>query len=328
MKIVILDGYTTNPGDLSWSGFEELADITVYDRTPEELVADRIGDAEGVITNDCNISNTDMDKCPNLKWIGAISTGVNMLDLSHATARGILVANVPAYSTDSVAQLTISLLMEICNHVKIHSDAVSAGEWSHAADFCFTLTPQIELMGKTLGIVGYGNISRRVAKIAEALGMKVVISTNYPDSGFSNGQIRFGSLEEVLCHSDVISLHCPLKENNREMINRETIAKMKDGVILLNTARGGLVNELDLAQALRSKKIYAAGLDVLSSEPPKEDHPLIGLENCIITPHMGWITKEARMRLLHTALENLKSYLNGGHLNCLNAEEVFGNRKE
>lgn len=328
MKIVVLDGFTTNPGDLSWSGFEELADITIYDRTPEELVAARIGDAEGVITNDCKISNDSMDKCPNLKWIGAISTGVNMLDLNHATARGILVANVPAYSTDSVAQLTISLLLEICNQVKRHSDAVSAGEWSRAEDFCFTLTPQIELMGKTLGIIGYGNISRRVTKIAEALGMKVVISTNYPDSGFSNEQIRFGSLEEVLCQSDVISLHCPLKDSNREMINRETIAKMKDGVILLNTARGGLINEQDLAQALLSKKIYAAGLDVLSSEPPKEDHPLIGLENCFITPHMGWITKEARMRLLHTALKNLKSYLNGGHLNCLNVEAVLGNRKE
>jgi glycerate dehydrogenase len=326
MKIVVLDGYTTNPGDLSWSKFEELADITVYERTPLEMVAARIGDADGVITNDCHISNEVMDQCQNLKWIGVISTGVNILDLDHATDRGILVANVPAYSTDSVAQLTISLLLEICNHVKTHSDAVSAGKWSRSQDFSFTLTPQIELAGKTFGIVGFGNISRRVAKIVEALGMNVVISTNHPDNTFSNEQIRFGSLDEVLSHSNVISLHCPLNDSNREMINQETISKMKDNVILLNTARGGLINEQDLAQALRSKKIFAAGLDVLSTEPPPENHPLIGLENCFITPHMGWITKEARIRLLDTALENLKSYLRGGFLNCLNPKAVMGKK--
>lgn len=308
MKIVILDGYTINPGDLSWAALEKYGELTVYERTPKELIVPRIGDAEVVMTSKCVLSAEVLSQCPNLKWIGILATGINMVDLEYASSRGIPVTNIPAYSTESVAQFTLSLLLEICNRIGIHHEAVREGQWQVSKDFCFCLTPQIELAGKTFGIVGFGNIGKRVAKIAEMFGMKVLITSSYPDPSFETANISFTSLKGLFETSDVISLHCPLTESNRGFINRETISKMKDGVILLNTSRGPLINEEDLAEALKSGKVFAAGLDVLSVEPPpKEGNPLIGLSNCIITPHIAWITKESRTRLINTAVANLEA---------------------
>lgn len=318
MKIVILDGYTINPGDLSWSEIEKLGELTVYDRTPQDLITSRIGEAEIVLTSKCLINEKVIDQCPNLKYIGILATGFNIIDLNYARAHGIMVTNIPSYSTESVAQHTIALLLEICNHVKEHSDGVNDGQWHLSKDFCLYLTPQMELMGKTMGIFGFGNIGKRVAKIAEAFGMKVIITSEYPDNDFATENIQFVSQEQLYKTSDVISLHCPLTENNKGFINQESISKMKNGVIILNTSRGPLINEEDLAEALKSNKVFAAGLDVLSVEPPKGVNPLIGLENCVITPHVAWTTKESRVRLMEIALSNLESYLNGGHLNCLN----------
>lgn len=324
MRIVILDGYTINPGDLSWSGLEKLGTLTVYDRTPKELVATRIGDAEIVMTSKCLITKEVMQQCDNLKWIGILATGINMIDLDYATQRGIPVTNIPAYSTESVAQLTISLLLEICNHVKEHNDAVNSGQWYDSKDFCFTITPQIELMGKSIGIIGFGNIGRSVARIAESFGMRVTIASKYPNPNFTTDLIKFGSLEELYKTSDIISLHCPLTNENKGFINKNSISMMKDGVILLNTSRGPLINEYDLSDALKSGKIYAAGLDVLSIEPPLENNPLIGLPNCLITPHIAWITRESRSRLISMAVANLESYLkHDGHLNVVNKPISF-----
>ncbi len=317
MKIVILDGYTINPGDLSWSALEKHGELTVYERTPKELIISRIGDAEIVMTSKCILTAEVLRQCTNLKWIGILATGINMVDLEYASSHDILVTNVPAYSTDSVAQFTFSLLLEICNQVKTHNDAVDSGHWLNAKDFCFCLTPQMELAGKTFGVIGYGNIGKRTAKIAEAFGMKVLIASKYPDPAFETENITFASSEELFAASDVISLHCPLTDSNRGFINRDSIAKMKDGVILLNTSRGPLINEGDLAEALKSGKVFAAGLDVLSVEPPTKDNPLIGLPNCINTPHIAWITKESRTRLIDTAVSNLEAWLSGENMNCV-----------
>lgn len=322
MKIVILDGYTINPGDLSWSELEKHGELTVYERTPGELIASRIGNAEIVMTSKCVLSAEVLSQCPNLKYIGILATGINMVDLAYATGRGIHITNIPAYSTDSVVQFTFALLLEICNQAGLHNEAVHSGKWQSSEDFCFRLTPQIELAGKTLGIVGFGNIGKRVVKMAEAFGMKVLIASSYPDPAFETNAISFTSLGELLASSDIVSLHCPLTEDNRGFINRDTIAKMKDGVVLLNTSRGPLINEEDLAQALKSGKVYAAGLDVLSVEPPDKSNPLIGLSNCIITPHIAWITRESRVRLIETAVSNLESWLAGKPVNCVNPESM------
>lgn len=315
MKIVILDGYTINPGDLSWSGLEKYGELTVYERTSAEFIVDRIGNAEVVMTSKCILSAEVMSRCPNLKYIGILATGINMVDLEYAAGHGITITNIPAYSTDSVAQFTFALLLEACNRAGLHSEAVHSGRWALSEDFCFRLTPQMELAGKTFGIVGFGNIGKRVAKIAEAFGMKVLIASRYPDPAFESDTITFTTLEELYGASDVISLHCPLTEDNRGFINRNAMSKMKDGVILINTSRGPLINEEDLAQALKSGKVYAAALDVLSVEPPKDGNPLIGLSNCIITPHIAWITRESRIRLIETAVFNLESWLAGEKVN-------------
>ncbi len=317
MRIVILDAYTINSGDLSWDPLKNYGALTVYERTPKELIASRIGDAEIVMTSKCMLTAEVMAACPNLKYIGILATGINMVDLEYASSHNIRITNIPAYSTDSVAQLTFSLLLEICNQVKVHSDAVHSGKWQNSKDFCFCLTPQMELSGKTFGIIGYGNIGKKVAKIAEAFGMKVLIASNHPDPSFETDKISFTSPEKLFSISDVISLHCPLTEANKGFINRNAISKMKNGVILLNTSRGSLIHEEDLAEALNSGKVSAAGLDVLSVEPPKEN-PLIGIPNCIITPHIAWITRESRSRLINAAINNLKSYFEGENINCLN----------
>ncbi|MBR0600214.1 D-2-hydroxyacid dehydrogenase [Sinanaerobacter chloroacetimidivorans] len=318
MKIVILDGYTINPGDLSWSEFDKVGEVTVYDRTSQDQLIQRIGKAEAVLTSKCVLTKEVMEQCPNLSYIGILATGINMVDLAYANEREIKVTNIPAYSTESVAQLTISLLLEICNRVQKHSDAVTKGLWSESKDFCFTVSPQMELMGKTIGIIGFGNIGRRVARIAEAFGMRVLISTRYPDRNFATEQIHFANEEEILSSSDIISLHCPLTESNKGFINQSTLSKMKDGVILLNTSRGPLINEADLKRALETGKVYAAGLDVLSAEPPREGNPLIGMDSCIITPHIAWITKESRIRLIGIAAANLTAFAGGKELNSVN----------
>lgn len=309
MKIVILDGHVENPGDLSWEPLAQLGELTVYDRTAPEDVIARIGDVPIVITNKTVISKAVFAACPQVRYVGVLATGYNVVDIEEARRRGIIVTNVPAYSTQAVAQFTMALLLEICHHVGRHSDAVHAGRWSACQDFSFWDSPLIELMGKTIGIVGYGRIGQATAKAAQALGMKVLAYSRHGQGA------PFVPLEELYARSDVVSLHCPLTAENAGMINREAIAKMKDGVILLNTARGGLVNEHDLREALLSGKVYAAAADVAAVEPIPADSPLLGLDNMILTPHIAWACSETRQRLMDIAVENVRQYLNGTPVN-------------
>ena len=320
MKIVILDGYTENPGDLSWEELEKLGELTVYDRTSltdEGEIISRIGDAEVVFTNKTPISRAVIDACPNMKFISLLATGYNVVDYVYAREKGIPVTNVPTYGTASVGQFAIALLLEICHHVAHHSDAVHEGRWEHNADWCFWDYPLIELDGKTMGIIGFGRIGQQTGKIAKAIGMKVLAYDSYPsDSGKAIGD--YVDLDTLLASSDVIALHCPLFPETQGIINKDTIAKMKDGVILINNSRGPLVVEQDLADALNSGKVYAAGLDVVSTEPIKGDNPLLKAKNCIITPHISWAPKESRQRIMDCAVENVKAYLAGSPINVVN----------
>lgn len=312
MKIVILDGYTENPGDLSWDGFKVMGELAVYDRTPPDEVLSRIGDAQIVYTNKTPLTKELIDRMPNVRYIGCLSTGYNVVDGAAAKARGIPVTNIPTYGTTAVAQYVFALLLEICHHVGHHSGAVHAGRWSGAQDFCFWDYPLIELAGKTMGLIGYGRIGQATARIARAFGMDVIASD-------TQAQAReIVPLEELLARSDVISLHCPLFPETEGMINRDTIARMKDGVILINTARGPLIVEEDLREALLSGKVYAAASDVVSTEPIRPDNPLLGLDNMIITPHIAWASKESRQRLMAIAVENLRAYLAGQPQNVVN----------
>lgn len=318
MKIVILDGYTVNHGDLSWDGLKEFGELTVYDRTPKdpETILSRIGDAEAVLENKINMSREIMDACPNLKYIGEIATGYNNVDIQAAREKGIIVTNIPAYSTNSVAQLTIALLLEICHHTAHHNDLVHQGAWTGCADSMFYdhSYPLIELAGKTLGIIGFGQIGQSMARIARAMGMNVIAhSRSVREEG--KALADYVSLDELFARSDVISLHCPLLPETKGIINAENIAKMKDGVIILNTSRGLLINEADLAATLQNGKVYAAGVDVVSEEPMRADNPLLGAPNCFITPHMAWMPTEARSRLIDIAVNNLRAYLNGKPIN-------------
>ena len=319
MKIVILDAYTANPGDLSWEAFEKLGDVIVYDRTPpsEDVIAQRIGDAEIVYTNKTPITKNVLTDCPSVKFIGVLATGYNIVDCEAARERGIPVTNIPAYGTMAVAQFTIALLLEVCHRIGHHSDAVHAGRWEHCEDFCFWDYPLMELAGKTMGIIGFGRIGRQVGILAKALGMNVLAcNPSRCDEGRAIG--TYVEQEELLAKSDVISLHCPLKENNTGLICRETIQKMKDGAILLNTGRGGLVNEKDLAEALNCGKVYAAAVDVVSAEPIKGENPLLKAKNCIITPHIAWASRESRQRIMDCAEENLRAFLAGSPINVVN----------
>ena len=311
MKIVVLDGYAANPGDLSWAALEALGELTVYDRTAPEAVVERIGDAEMALTNKTELGRAQLAAAPKLKYLGVLATGYNVVDVAAARELGITVTNVPAYSTDSVAQLTIALLLEICHHAGEHNRAVQAGRWTNSPDYCFWDTPLIELAGKTMGIIGYGRIGRRVAELARCLGMKVVAWTRTPRDP------ECVSLDELLRVSDVISLHCPLFPETRGLINRETIAKMKDGAILLNTSRGPLIDDRALSEALKSGKLYAAGADVAAVEPIAADNPLLGLPNMILTPHIAWATLEARTRLLDIAAKNAQAFLWGEPVNVV-----------
>ena len=317
MKIVILDGYTENPGDLSWSGLEALGELTVYDRTPPEQVADRIGDAEIVILNKTPLPREMLDRCPNVRYIGVLATGYNIVDVQAAKERGIPVCNIPTYGTDAVGQFAIAMLLEICHHVAHHDAAVHEGRWESCPDWCFWDYPLIELAGKTMGIIGFGRIGRTTGRIARALGMQVVACDSIEtDEGREIG--RYLPLEELFACSDVIALHCPLFPETQGIINRGTIAKMKDGVILLNNSRGPLIVEQELADALNSGKVYAAGLDVVSTEPIRGDNPLLKAKNCLITPHISWAPKESRQRLMGIAVESLRAFLDGNPINVVN----------
>ena len=317
MKLVILDGYTENPGDLSWDG---LAEVTVYDRTsltdPAQTIA-RIADAEIVLTNKTPLPRAVFEACPNIKMVGVLATGYNVVDIACARERGIPVCNVPAYGTASVSQYAIALLLEACHHIGHHSDAVHAGRWASCPDWCFWDYPLIELEHKTIGIIGFGSIGQSVGKVARALGMNVLATGSHPtEAGKAIG--TYVDLDTLYAQSDIISLHCPLFPENREMINKDAIAKMKDGVILLNTARGALIVEQDVADALNSGKMYAAGLDVAAVEPLPATSPLLTAKNCIMTPHIAWATKEARQRLMNIAVDNLRCFLDGKPQNVVN----------
>lgn len=317
MKIVILDGYTENPGDLSWEGFEKLGELTVYDRTSASEIISRISDAEAVITNKTPISSETIAASKNLKYIGVLATGYNVVDVNAARQRGIPVCNIPTYGTAAVGQFAIAMLLEICHHVAHHDEAVHKGRWSDCPDWCFWDHPLIELAGKTMGIIGFGRIGQATGKIAKALGMQVIAYDEYPnETGLGLG--KYVSLETLLGTSDVIALHCPLFPSTEGMINKASIAKMKDDVILLNNSRGPLIVEEDLADALNSGKVFAAGLDVVSTEPIQKNNPLLKAKNCIITPHISWAPKESRQRLMDIAVRNLTSFVAGYTENCVN----------
>jgi len=302
MKLVVLDGYTTNPGDLSWAGLEELGELSIFPRSTRDEAIIRIRDAQGIFVNAVGVDGEMMDQAKNLEYIGVLSTGYNSIDLDAAREKGIAVTNVPAYSTEAVAQHAVALLLELTNQVGIHNQSIQDGKWYEIPDDCFCVKPLTLLAGKTLGIIGAGKIGSRVSTIAKALGMEVIIYSKDPE-----GAQR----------ADVVSLHCPLTGENREMINKDFIAGMKDGAFILNTARGGLVNENDLAEALKNGKLRGAALDVLALEPPIKENPspLIGLSNCIVTPHHAWMPLETREKLIGIAVENIRGYLNKTPLN-------------
>ena len=320
MKIVVLDGYTENPGDLSWAELEKLGQLTVYDRTAygeSPLIAQRIGDAEVIVTNKTPISQQTLEQCPNLKLIAVLATGYNVIDCAAARKKGISVVNVPTYGTASVSQYSIALLLEICHQIGHHDQSVHAGNWANTADWCYWDYPLIELEGKTMGIIGFGRIGQAEGRIARALGMRVLAYDLYPsDSGRAIG--AYVDLDALYRQSDVISLHCNLTPENTRMINKDSIAKMKDGVILINNARGQLIDEQDVADALNSGKLAAAGLDVVYTEPIREDNPLLKAKNCIITPHISWAPKESRQRIMDVTAENIRAFLAGRPQNVVN----------
>lgn len=323
MKIVVLDGYTLNQGDISWEALEKLGNLTVYDRTtydPKETskIIERASDAEIVFTNKTPLSAEAIEKLPNLKFIGVLATGYNIVDVATATKKGITVANIPTYGTTAVAQMTFALLLEMCHHVGAHSEEVNKGAWTNNPDWCFWNYPLIELAGKNIGIIGYGRIGQAAGKIAQAFGMNVLAYDNNHNKDLESANMKYVELDVLLEYSDVISLHCPLFESTEGIINKDSIAKMKDGVLLINTSRGPLIVERDLAEALESGKVAGAAVDVVSSEPIKKDNPLLGAKNCIITPHISWAPKESRQRLMDIAVDNLEKFLAGISINVVN----------
>lgn len=318
MKIVVLDGYALNPGDLSWAEIEALGELTVYDRTPEELIVERARGAEILLVNKTPLSRETLNQLDQVLFIGVLATGYNIVDTQAAAERGIPVANIPAYSTAAVAQLVFALLLEICHHVGAHDRSVHGGEWSACADFSYWNHPLKELQGKTMGIIGAGRIGQAVAAIAQAFGMQVLANNRSRDPRLESPSFRYVELERLYAESDVISLHCPQTESTAGLINATSIAKMKDGVILINTSRGGLVIEADLAAALAAGKISAAGVDVVSVEPIRTDNPLLGAPNCLITPHIAWAPTEARMRLMGILAENIRQFQAGSPVNVVN----------
>jgi len=318
MKIVILDGSTLNPGDLSWDHFFTLGEVILYDRTPYEKILERAGGADVLITNKTPLSGEIMKSLPDLKYIGVLATGYNIVDTAAAKERKIIVTNVPSYSTISVAQLTFALLLELCHHVQKHSDSVMQGKWAESVDFCYWDFPLIELSGKTLGIIGFGNIGKKVAEIATVFGMNIIAASRYQTDQSARNNFRWAEISEVLEQADVVSIHCPLTPETKGLINFESLKRMKSSAFLINTSRGPVIMEQDLADALNKGIIAGAGIDVLSIEPPAKDNPLFKAKNCLITPHIAWATKAARVRLMDIAVNNLASFIRGNSVNVVN----------
>jgi glycerate dehydrogenase len=318
MNIVVLDGYTLNPGDLDWQGLEQLGNVKVYERTSAGDIVSRALDAEIVLTNKTSLSASTIEQLPKLRYIGVLATGYNIVDTVAARQRGIPVTNIPTYGTHSVAQYVFALLLEMCHRVQRHNDAVYAGEWVRSQDFCFTRSPLIELSGKTLGLVGLGRIGSQTARIAGAFDMRVLAVGSGKSKPPQTEGVEWVELDQLLRQSDVISLHCPLTASTERLINAERLALMKSSAFLINTSRGALINEQDLADALNGERIAGAALDVLTVEPPVPDNPLLSAHNCLITPHIAWATKEARARLMGTAVDNVRSFLAGHTVYAVN----------
>ena len=320
MKIIVLDGFTLNPGDLNWVNLQSLGALTVYDRTQHstEATVERIGSAEIVLTNKVPITKEVIDACPNLKYIGVLATGYNVVATSYAKEKNIVVSNVPSYSTDSVAQFTMGLLLEMCHQIGSHSNDVKKGQWQNSPDFCFWNHPLIELKNKTMGIIGFGSIGQATAKLAQAFGLNVIVHTRTVKPEFESDTLRFVDLDTLFKESDIISLHCPLFESTKGIINAVNIDKMKTGVKLINTSRGPLVVEKDLTDALNKEKISGAAVDVVSEEPINPNNPLLKAKNCIITPHIAWAPKEARTRLLQITIDNIIAFQRNEPINVVN----------
>ena len=320
MKIVVLDGFTENPGDLTWDGLAALGELTVYDRTAyqeDPLITERIGDAEIIVINKTPISRETMDRCPNIRLIAVLATGYNVVDYQYAHEKGIPVVNVPTYGTMSVSQYSIALLLELCHHIGHHSDTVFSGKWQNNIDWCYWDYPLIELDGKTMGIIGFGRIGQAEGRIARAMGMRVLAHDLHPnDAGKAIGE--YVDLETIYREADVITLHCNLTKENTGMINKASIARMKDGVLLINNARGQLIVEQDVADALNSGKIAGCALDVVSTEPIRNDNPLLQAKNCIITPHISWAPKESRQRIMDCTVENVRAFLENKPIHVVN----------
>lgn len=320
MKIVVLDGYTLNPGDLSWDGIKKFGELVVHDRTdfsPEKVI-ETIGDAEIIFTNKTPLPKSVLSKTPSVKYIGVLATGYNVVDTVAAKELGIIVTNIPTYGTTAVAQFTLALILELCHHIGEHSRAVFNGDWTRSADFCFWNYPLVELAGKTMGIIGFGRIGQATANIAQAFGLNILAYDSYQNPDLESETCKYVTLDELLSKSDIVSLHCPLFDSTKGIINKDNIAKMKDGVMIINTSRGPLVIEEDLRDALNSDKVAGAAVDVVSGEPISEDNPLLNAKNCIITPHIAWAPKESRSRLMNTAIENLDAFIKGNPINVVN----------
>ena len=318
MKIVVLDGYAANPGDLCWDELKTLGECTIYDRTaPQEVIA-RAKDAEVLLTNKTVLSREHIEALPALKYIGVLATGYNIVDVDAARKQGVVVTNIPAYSTDSVAQMVFAHLLNIAQQVQHHSEEVHRGRWTKSPDFCFWDTPLIELCDKKLGIVGLGNTGQQTARIALGFSMKVMAYTSKPATQLPAEILKADSLDQLFAECDVVSLHCPLNASTQSLVDARRLALMKPTAILINTARGPLVDEQALADALNEGRIYAAGLDVLSTEPPRADNPLLTARRCYITPHIAWASTAARERLMHIMLENLRAWMKGETINCVN----------
>jgi len=317
MKIVVLDGYCLNPGDLSWDALRQFGEVVVYDRTPAADAAAHAAGAGAVLLNKTPLSAGTLAQLPGLKYIGVLATGYDVVDLAAARAQGIAVTNVPTYGTASVAQFVFALLLELCHHVKLHSDTVRSGEWSRHTDWSYACTPLVELEGKTMGIVGFGRIGRAVGRIADAMGMRVLAHDTWQGDPPAYPGFRWTPLEELLGASDVVSLHSPLVPETRGMIRKGTLALMKPSAFLINTSRGALVVDGDLANALNAGRLAGAGLDVLAVEPPPDTNPLLSARNCLVTPHVAWATHEARARLMDLVVGNLSGFLNGNPRNVI-----------
>ncbi len=317
MKITVLDGYALNPGDQSWDGLRQLGELQVFDRTMVDEVVSRAAGSAVVLTNKTPLPDYIIRQLSELRYIGVLATGYNVVDVAAAKERGVVVTNIPTYGTASVAQFVFALLLELCHNVRLHADAVRSGEWSRSADWSFWKTPLMELSGKTMGIVGFGRIGRATGRIADAMGMRVLACDTYQGDAPLYTGFRWGTLDEVLRESDVLSLHSPLLPETRGMINRETLELMKPTAFLINTSRGPLVVDQALADALNGERLAGAGLDVLSVEPPLADNPLMQARNCLVTPHIAWATREARARLMAIAVENVSSFVAGNPQNVV-----------